>query len=126
MIYVGSFCPSLESSSSPASITLKRPIESNDGTVEVEHSSNTKLPGHLRPSGQAEATAFPSGPPPLPELKPDDVTVPEPKLKSASQTHEFARTLLWNFEDIRMLIGILYYFLMDGLRNFYVSYAPRV
>lgn len=38
--------------------------------------------------------------PPLPEPSPEDY---EPKFVSSN--HEFARTLLWNFEDIRMLIG---------------------
>jgi hypothetical protein len=38
--------------------------------------------------------------PPLPEPSPEDF---EPKFVPSN--HEFARTLLWNFEDIRMLIG---------------------
>ena len=38
--------------------------------------------------------------PNLPEPSPEEV---EPKFVPSN--HEFARTLLWNFEDIRMLIG---------------------
>lgn len=41
--------------------------------------------------------------PNLPEPSPEEV---EPKFVPSN--HEFARTLLWNFEDIRMLIGFVF------------------
>ena len=109
---------SLENSASlpPAQIAHSPPSTPNiSGAPDPRLPSDPEEAKEISPNDGQQAPSFNEGAkitppishPPivLPELSPDDVTVPEPKLKSASQTHEFARTLLWNFEDIRMLIG---------------------
>ncbi len=68
--------------------------------VKERTGDSSSLPPSSSSSSSSQPRLLPALLPPLPEPSVES-RLPDPK----STAHEFARNLLWNFEDIRMLIG---------------------